>query len=494
MEPQSQEQALQKANNRFALCAITGLMVMAFVLYARTVNYEFIEWDDPWYVVNNELIHTWSFSNLYGIATQSVARNFAPLTIFSFLVDHTLWGLNPSGYHLSNVIIHAINSALCFLLIWRVTGRRRVAFFTAAIFCLHPMQVETVAWVSSRKGLLSASFMLGSLWYWLKANRNEADEMKGIGLFIAALLCKAIAVTIPGIVLVYDVIVLRKTWQQALTRQIIPLLLALWFIAATAAAQVTIVGGVRHHFGLPKWYLLMYDFYLLWQYAGMLLWPTNQSVLYDPQLTGQWLPITLSLVLWGGLCAYLLKYWRSHSYFTFALLVWLGLFVPVLNLFPLTTIMQDRYLYLPVIPFAAVCYCAVEMLVSALIREFWINDQRRQLWISGLACSLSLIYVGQLLQQTHAYLPVWQTDHQLWTHARQMTPDLPVVQIQYADACHLRGDKQAAVEALKSAWHSHKIDQPDRERILERLQEWNIPREQLEEASILSLNAVQKGC
>ncbi len=96
------------------LWPVLGLLTVTILVYAPVVNFGFLNWDDTWYIVRNDLIKSWNPVNLYRIATEPVARNFAPLTIGTFLVEHTLWGLWPGGYHLTNVFLHAINAVLVF--------------------------------------------------------------------------------------------------------------------------------------------------------------------------------------------------------------------------------------------------------------------------------------------------------------------------------------------------------------------------------------------
>ena len=126
------------------------LVVLGMVVFWPSASFDFVNWDDPAYLEHNELIKGWSWQNLKGIATEVVTRNYAPLTIFSFLVEHTLWGLNPAGYHITNIILHAINGILVFLLVRRLSESAFVGWMTAALFLVHPVQIESVVWISSR--------------------------------------------------------------------------------------------------------------------------------------------------------------------------------------------------------------------------------------------------------------------------------------------------------------------------------------------------------
>ena len=447
-------------------CPAILLGLLACWLYAPTGNFEFVNWDDPWYVTNNPLIKSWSLENLKGIATETVTRNYAPGTIFSFLVDYTLWGDWAGGYHLTSLALHAINGVLVFFLLRQVTGQTVLAFATAALFVVHPVQVESVAWVSSRKGLLSGAFVLGSLICWLREDRRPTHEVWGMGLLALALLCKAIAVVVPALVLCYDVFVRRQNRADAFVRQIIPGFLALWLLLTTMAAQVTQLGGVRGHFELSRFEILAVDLILLWRYVGMLLCPHNLCVLYDPPTEGFWPWALVAGVAWGFVGW---RVWRNRErqpLVLFAALSALVLLLPVLNFFPITTLMNDRYLYLPSIPALALLVAAAGLLLNRF--ERLVGTKIR--WAVGGALLL-LVTVG-FVARTQAQLPVWRNDLALWESAAQHVPQLPVVQIQRAISLHNAGRTDAALAALDYALIHCRPDELDRKRILEKQAAW----------------------
>ena len=97
-----------------------SLAAMVLVLYWPTLGFDFVNWDDPWYVINNPLIRSWHPANLLQLATQVAIKNYAPATMFSYLLDYTFWGLRPCGYHLTNMLLHAVNAVLVYVLIERL--------------------------------------------------------------------------------------------------------------------------------------------------------------------------------------------------------------------------------------------------------------------------------------------------------------------------------------------------------------------------------------
>ena len=456
--------------------AVLTLGSLVGVLYAPTVTYDFLNWDDPWYILDNPLIRSWHPANLVGIITEVVARNYAPVTIFSFLVDHTLWGFWAGGYHLTNLVLHAVNAVLLYALILRLSGSRSVAWLTAALWAVHPVQVESVAWISSRKGVLSATFLLASSLCWLREERNERHEFQGMLWFMLALLTKAIAVVFPAVVLSYDLLVRRKPLSDALARQIIPGFLAIWLLATTVGAQNSILGGLRGHLGLSKAEIAAVDLVILWRYVGMLLQPTDLCVLYDPPTSG----IALAALIGGlGWAAVAGSAWLLRHRFPFVflgLVTWIVFLVPVLNFVPITTLMNDRYLYLPSIPVFALGVAGLHAVVLQIAPIRPPRDSappERLPWPAGVVLLLTgLTVVVGYSAATVRYLPVWRDGGSLWEHANRHVPQLAVVQIQRAITLHALGETDEAVAVLERALIECAPDEIDRKRIEEKLASW----------------------
>jgi hypothetical protein len=436
-------------------------------LYAPTRNFEFVNWDDGWYVLYNPLIQSWSLENLKGIATETVIRNYAPLTIFSFLIDYSLWGEWAGGYHLVNVALHAVNAVLVFFLVRQLTGRASVAAATALLFAVHPVHVESVAWVSSRKGLLSGALILGSLLCWLRPNRGPKEEAWGIAILALALLAKANAVVLPAIVLAYDVLVVRRRFVEAFVRQVIPGILCVWCLLANMSAQMTMLGGVRGHFALSKLEILAVDGIILWKYVAMLFWPEGLCVLYNPPTTGIWALAIAGAIGWACVFWWVWSRRSTQPLLLFAFASWMLLLFPVLNFFPITTLMNDRYLYLPSIAVLGATVSAIAVMIER------VGALRLRQGATILAPVALLAATAGLMQRTREYLPVWRNDPALWEHAALEVPELSVVQIQRAISLYNAGETEAAITTLDYALAHCDPDQFDRERIHAKKSEWD---------------------
>ncbi|WP_298866218.1 hypothetical protein [uncultured Gimesia sp.] len=458
------------------LVPIISLVLVVLITFGMAISFDFVNWDDPWYVIHNPLVKSWHPDNLQKITTQVVTRNYAPLTVFSFLLDHTLYGLWAGGYHLTNILLHAVNAVLVFLLVTRFTKNRLIGWATAAVFAIHPVQVETVVWISSRKGLLSATFILASLWYWLRKDRTLEQNTSGFLCFIGALLSKALAVIVPAIVFCFDYGVAKVPFREAVKRQIFPGCCALILLVITMLAQTSELGGVRDHFGMSKLEILSIDTVIMSKYVQMLLWPDARSVLYDPPTSEIGGKVVISLFCWMTAAILFIRMGKRQPLILFAGCTFLLLLLPVLNLFPITTLMNDRYLYLPCIPFFALVFSALVHILESIKQHVIVPMLRGKQSSGYLVPTVFGVIILALLSRysllTERYLYVWKDGLSLWQYTSQQVPQLPVVQIQLANSYHSQGEHARAVEIIKQAIQDTSPDELDRQRMQQKIEDW----------------------
>src|SRR5947207_11995995 len=196
-----------------------ALLAVTWGVFWRAGLNDFVNYDDPDYVTGNPIVQQgltwqgikWAFLNLHGQATY-----WHPVTWLSHMLDCQVFGLNPAGHHLMNLLFHSANVLLLFVLLQQLTGAFWRSAFVAAIFAIHPLQVDTVAWVTERKNLLSGLFWMLTLLAYLRYVRKP-----GVGpyallllLFIIGLMCKPVLVALPGAMLLLDIWPLRR-WGWA---------------------------------------------------------------------------------------------------------------------------------------------------------------------------------------------------------------------------------------------------------------------------------------
>lgn len=186
---------------------VAGLILVTFAVYAQVMGHEFVNYDDQMYVTENPIVQegitfhgvVWAFRTLF-------ASNWHPLTWLSHMLDYELFGLDSGGHHISSVLLHLANTLLVYLLLKYMTGDVRPSALVAALFALHPMHVESVAWIAERKDLLSAFFFLLTLAAYTRYTRRPSAKRFGVVAlcFALALMAKAMVVTLPFVLLLLD--------------------------------------------------------------------------------------------------------------------------------------------------------------------------------------------------------------------------------------------------------------------------------------------------
>src|SRR3989449_3447697 len=200
---------------------------VTFVPFLPTLDNQFVNWDDDDNLVENPQYRGLGWTHLRWMWTTSHIGHYAPLTWMTFGLDYLLWGMNPVGYHLTNLLLHAANAAVFYLVARRILGsalpgpRERgnvglaaSAAFAALLFAIHPLRVESVAWATERRDVLSGLFYLLTLLVYLRAGeqgeRGRSGYWASVGLFVCALLSKSMAVSLPVVLLILDVYPLRR--------------------------------------------------------------------------------------------------------------------------------------------------------------------------------------------------------------------------------------------------------------------------------------------
>lgn len=380
-----------------------GLALLAIAAYLPALQAGFV-WDDDFHVTGNALLR--SIDGLRRIWLEPTATpQYYPLVHTTFWLEYRLWGLQPAGYHAVNVLLHAVNAVLA----WRVLLRLAVpgAWLAAAVFALHPVHVESVAWISERKNVLSLAFYLGALLVWTgAASQPPAAQRRAMApvlvLFLAALLSKTVACSLPAAMLVL------AWWQRGRIRRVDLLVTGPMFVLGLAFGLMTVylerhhVGAVGEDFNLTLPERLLVAGRALWFYAGKLCWPTNLTFIYerwtlDTHSAAQWaFPLAAAVVV----CAVWAARGKLGRGPLAGLLLFGGTLAPALGLidfYPMRySFVADHFQYAASLALIALAAAAAVRALEAL------GPRGRPL---GLAlCGLALAALGGLTwRQTQAY-------------------------------------------------------------------------------------------
>ena len=426
------------------LLPILALIAVTFVIYSGVLSHDFVNtWDDDVYVTANEAVRGFSLSHLRAAFTQIYSGNYAPVQIVSYMLDYTFWGYRAGGFLLSNVVYHAINGILFYWLLIRIQKTQALALVAALLFLCHPVQVESVAWVSQRKNLLAMLFFLISFHCYLgyherKGGKGWPHYGYALLFFMVSLLAKAITVIMAPIVVLYEQCFNNgNSWR----RKILPAIP--FFAAAVAMSLVTFVSqtpGRAPYFGgnpLSTVYTMLPIFV---RYLRMVVWPSDLCASYTlPVRSVPDLPVLLSalfFLLLGTGSIYL--YHRRRDLFFWFLVFFIGL-APVSQVIPIMTLINDRYLYFPMLG-------ASVLLAEALLIAYGIAAGRvRILTIAGVcAVVVAMSYL------TFKQAAVWENSITLWSDVTGKYPGDTDAWNALGDSYLENGDRKSALSAYKN--------------------------------------------
>jgi tetratricopeptide (TPR) repeat protein len=443
---------------------VFSLLLFAAVLasYSSIIHNQFLDYDDNEYITNNAHVKaglTWA--NVQWAFSTSEEANWHPLTWLSHELDSELFGLNPVGHHVVNVLLHAVNAVLLFLLLQSATGFRWRSLMVAALFALHPINVESVAWAAERKNVLSMLFFLLALYaYGRYARRPGLGRYIAVaGFFVLSLLAKPQAITFPFLLLLWDYWPLDRIGARDMPTQagnaprlpIARLLLEklpLLFLSA-ASAVITMEaqkagGAVKDlaRFSLPLRLETTVISYA--RYLGKTFWPTKLVLPYPHplKLYPSWqvyAAVALLLLITAiVLCA------RDKRYLAVGWFWFLGSLVPMIGLVQVgEQAMADRYAYIPFLGLFLMTVWLIADWTAAWNRTRQIPA--RWLAIPAVCCLLAL---ASLTYRQVGYL---HDTEALWRRALALTQDNYIAQGALAGVLHKQGKTEEAIEHIRAA-------------------------------------------
>ena len=413
--PRKPERRLGPLRGRWGL-ALLGILLLTFAAYIPSLGNGYVNWDDNYYVTLNPLV---SHPTLGGILTTQVAANWHPLTIASLALNYRISGFDPASYHWLNLLLHLANTALVFFFVRALSrGRFWTTVVTALFFGIHPLHVESVAWIAERKDVLYAFFYLIALIAYLR----YVDERRLswlVAAFAAALLSvasKPAAVVLPLTMLAVDYL-RRRPLRPGLLLEKVP------FLALAAAGGFVTLSVQRSQGALQSplsWSLLeraMFAAYGTVQYVGKMLVPVGLSAIYPypPGGAGHALPPSypLSLAALAVALPALVIVFRRNRPVLFGVAFFFINIALVLQFATVgTAVMAERYTYLP--------YVGLFFALS-----WWLDERpsgsRKRAWIAALA-GYFILLAPFSLAETWKRCDVWHDPETFWTDAIQKHP------------------------------------------------------------------------
>jgi len=448
-----------------------GLVVAVTLLAFEPVRHnDLVNWDDTYLLVDNDAYRGLSGEHLRWMFTTSLGGHYQPLTWLSYALDWHVWdGLNPVGFHLTNLLLHVLVAVGFFFVTLRLlaaalaeTGtslRRWAALLGTLFFAVHPLRVESVVWATERRDVLSGVWLLATVLLYLRAV-GARSRGAYLGALAAALVChvlsllsKAWGITLPAVLLVLDVYPLRRLggsppgWWAAPVRKV-------WYekvaFLLPALGSAVLAGWAQAQSG-ALWTLTDFPlslrvgqaFYGLVFYARKTLWPAGLLPLYeqDPNATPWDLPNLLAAGVVVIAALLLLRWRRKRPALVAGAVVYVLLLLPVLGFTQSgQQRVADRYSYLACLPWAVLLAGAVgTMRGPARTRE--ADPQRYSHAVPVVA---GVVLVAVLVGLTRAQTGIWRDSYTLWTHVLSHDPWTPTAHANLADVLIERGDYAGA--------------------------------------------------
>ena len=439
-----------------------ALALATWGVFSQTLGFDFVGADDHRYITQNITVQgglstpntVWAFTTLS-------ESNWHPLTWLSHMLDIELYGINdPGGHHLSGVLFHLLNSILLFAVLRYLTGARWRSALVAGLFALHPLHVESVAWISERKDVLSTFFWLLAMGLYGASAREQTGMQRRhwLGLSVTAmalgLLAKPMLVTLPFVLLLLDYWPLNRFGTRgpaALIREKAP-----FFVLTALSILVTLSaqgggGAMRSSESVGLGLRVGNAMVSYVRYLGKAIWPTDLAILYPhPNIPGgggiPWLGWEIAasasvLALLTGLVCF---WGRHYKYLVVGWLGFLGTLIPVIGIVQVgTQAMADRYTYVPLIwVFLAVSWGTGEVVTAS---------RHRRPAIRFVAAGLAIIWLIALATLARQQTSHWRDSVALFQHALSVSPESSVLHLAYSTALARQGRLQESIVHSKRA-------------------------------------------
>ncbi len=450
-------------NVRFEFLAVLFFLVITLVVYLQVGNHDFINYDDGLYVTENHYVKkgvthesiAWAFT-----ATHSA--NWHPITWLSHMLDVSLYGMNSGNHHLINVLFHIANTMLLFLLFRRMTGNLFQCSFIAALFAIHPLHVESVAWVAERKDVLSTFFGMLTMGAYIRYVEKPGIKIyfSTLLLFVLGLMSKPMLVTLPFVLLLLDYWPLRRFgntgdklkneefYARGNIKNIIIEKIPL-FMLSTASCILTFsvqkIGGAVGSLGAYPLDIRIANILISYiDYIGKMLWPFHLSVFYPLSNDISIWKVINSIIILAIISTIAVRHIKQNPWFLIGWLWYLGTLVPVIGLVQVgLQAMADRYTYIPLIGiFVIIAWGIPELVVKLKYKETW----------QALAASVFFIFLMVIswLQVRH-----WADSTTIFKNALDNTTGNYVAHNNLGRALSDQGKIDEAIKHYKHALQIH---------------------------------------
>ena len=430
--------------------AVLILLLITFAVYWQVAGHDFVYFDDNAYITENpNVLQGFSLESIIWAFTSVHSSNWHPLTWLSHMLDIELFGLNPGWHHLVNVLFHVLNTLLLFYVLKRMTGAFWRSLFVAALFALHPLHVESVAWIAERKDVLSTFFWMLVMWFYV-----IYTEKPGLGryslvllFFILGLLSKPMLVTLPFVLLLLDYwplsrfeiwpklkISFRIIWEKVPFFALVIISSVVTFIVQEEAR------GTRVYEILPLQARISNALVSYISYITKMLWPENLAALYPHSLVIPSWKVLISAIMLVLITFFVIRELKRRPFLSVGWFWYLGTLVPVIGLVQIgLQAMADRYTYIPLIGiFIMLSWGFSEIAVK-------MSFQKKIFPVVSLVVFVFLVFL------TWVQVGYWKNTNLLFENVLRKTENNFIVHNYLGVVLDKQGNAEESVKHLKKA-------------------------------------------
>jgi len=445
------------------------LIISTAAVYWQVRDFQFVNFDDDKYIYQNRHVQegltlesiTWAFTTIH-------AKNWHPLTWLSHMLDCKIYGNNPGGHHYTNLLFHIANTLLLFLVFRKMTGCLWQSAFIAALFALHPLHVESVAWVSERKDVLSTFFWMLTMWsyIWYVEHPIVHRYLLVVLLLALGLMSKPMLVTLPFVLLLLDFYPLNRfkfqlsdnsanSRQKSNTFRLILEKIPLFILVAMASAVTFYAqkkgGAVRSLEIYPIKVRIANAMVSYVKYIGNMVYPSDLTVLYPHPGLLPWWKISFACLLLASISFLAIRTAKQKPYFAMGWLWYLGTLIPVIGLVQVgKQSMADRYTYVPLI--------GIFIIIAWGVPEFMAKWRYRKICLT----MSGTVVITILMAMTWKQVGYWRNSITLFEHPLKITSNNYLPHNNLGCALDKRGHTAEAMEHYLQAlqikpdfWNAH---------------------------------------
>ena len=444
------EQSTKKAEDHsrrygfvpMCICFVAAILAVYWLVY----SYDFVKYDDQVYVTNNANIQSGlNWKSICWAFTTGYASNWHPVTWLSHILDYQLFGSRAGGHHLTNILFHILNTIVLFYVLMRMTGAIWPSAFVAAVFALHPLHVESVAWVAERKDLLSTFFWLLTMWAYVRYVENPRlwRYLTAFVLFVLGLMSKPMLVTVPFVLFLLDYWPLGRKFSRLLLIEKIPFFMCSFascvvtFLIQQSSGVVAAANVLRPEIKINN-AIVSYIAYII-----KMIWPSRLAVFYPHPadvigLSTIRVTISAFVLLLLSICFICLA--RRHRFFAVGWLWYLGTLAPVIGLIQVgMQAMADRYTYMTL--------TGLFIIIAWSAKEFVPRWRYKNIALAFSAVA-ALVVLSLISRQQLKY---WKNSSALFEHTLRVTKNNYNTFSNYANYLCDSGKFDEAIELFNKA-------------------------------------------